>query len=102
MKTWTGDIGRVEAIHNPLKRKNYNDLILTDVFAPRILVLVILPVNIEEWVTLSPEQFVLRRCGYWLSLAGQPQTDNKNLCHCIGAAGEPALSGGIAGDDASD
>ncbi len=26
---------------------------------------------------LSEERLVLRRCGYWVSLAGQPQSDNE-------------------------
>jgi Domain of unknown function (DUF4365) len=77
MKTWTGDDGSSDSIRYPLKRKNYYDLILTDVLAPRILVLVMIPQDIKEWIASSVEQLVLRRCGYWVSLAGQPQSDNE-------------------------
>jgi Domain of unknown function (DUF4365) len=77
MKTWTGDDGSSDPIRFPLKRKNYDDLILTDVLAPRILVLVMIPQDIEEWIASSVEQLVLRRCGYWVSVAGQPQSDNE-------------------------
>jgi hypothetical protein len=28
-------------------------------------------------MVLSVEQLVLRRCGYWVSLAGQPQSENE-------------------------
>jgi Domain of unknown function (DUF4365) len=66
-----------DPIRYSLKRKNYDHLILTDVLAPRILVVVIVPQEIEEWIALSEEQLVLRRCGYWVSLAGQPQSDNE-------------------------
>jgi hypothetical protein len=77
MKTWTGDDGSNDPIRYPLKRKNYDDLILADVLAPRILVLVMIPQDIGEWMVLSVEQLVLRRCGYWVSLAGQPQSENE-------------------------
>jgi hypothetical protein len=78
MKTTITDDGDGANISYALKRKNYDDLILTDLTDPRILVLVILPRNIEEWLTLSPEQLVLRRCGYWVSLCGNPSTENEN------------------------
>jgi hypothetical protein len=77
MKTWTGDDGTSDPIRYPLKRKNYHDLILTDVLVPRILVVVTMPQEIGEWMELSEEQLLLRRCGYWVSLAGQPQSDNQ-------------------------
>jgi Domain of unknown function (DUF4365) len=77
MKTWTGDDGVSDPIRYPLKRKNYDDLIVTDVLAPRILVLVTIPKDIEEWMTLSAEQLIYRRCGYWVSLRGQPESDNE-------------------------
>ena len=77
MKTWTGDDGSSGPIRYPLKRKNYDDLILTDVLAPRILVLVMIPQDIEEWIASSVEQLVLRRCGYWVSLVGRLPSDNE-------------------------
>jgi len=76
MKTTITDEGEGDEIKYPLKRKNYDDLILTDVCSPRILVLVLLPRTFEEWLTLSVEELVLRKCAYWVSLAGLPATDN--------------------------
>jgi hypothetical protein len=67
-----------EIIHHDLKRKNYDDLILTDLFAPRLLILVIVPLEIREWLNLTPDQLVLRHCAYWRSLAGQPPTGNES------------------------
>jgi hypothetical protein len=61
-----------------LKRKNYDDLILTNLLTPRLLVLVLMPSDIGNWLDLTADQLVLRRCAYWVSLAGQPATDNKN------------------------
>lgn len=77
MKTTATDNGSGDVIHYSLKKKNYNDLIIADVLAPRILVLVTLPNAIEEWLSLTAEQLVLRRCGYWVSLIGQPESDNE-------------------------
>lgn len=76
MKTTITDEGGGDTIHYALKRKNYDDLILTDLTHPRILVVVTLPRNIKEWLTLSPDQLVLRRCGYWLSLCGREPSNN--------------------------
>ena len=77
MKTWTGDDGAGEAMRYPLKRKNYDDLILADTLVSRILVLVTLPNDLGEWMLLSAEQLVLRRCGYWVSLFDYPPSDNE-------------------------
>jgi len=77
MKTWTGEDGSSDPIRYALKRKNYDDLIIMDVLAPRILVLVIIPQDIREWVTPSTDELICRRCGYWVSLAGYPRSDNE-------------------------
>ncbi len=77
MKTTSTDDGTGDVIRYPLKKKNYIDLILTNVLVPRILVLVTLPANIEEWLSSTADQLVLRRCGYWVSLAGEPESDNE-------------------------
>ncbi|TVR97729.1 MAG: DUF4365 domain-containing protein [Rhodospirillales bacterium] len=65
-----------EPIRYRLKVKNYTDLTLTELLTPRILVLVILPTSPDDWLTLTAEQVVLKRCAYWVSLAGKPARDN--------------------------
>lgn len=75
IKTWTGDDLASDQIRYPLKRKNYDDLIVADVLAPRILVLVTIPKD-GEWMKLSASQLVLYRCVYWVSLAGRPASEN--------------------------
>jgi hypothetical protein len=77
MKTTITDDGMGNEISYPLKKKNYDDLRIVDVFSPRILVLVTLPREIGEWLSLSTDQLVLRRCGFWKSLAGLPASDNE-------------------------
>ena len=59
-----------EFIHFPLKVKNYGDLRNTGL-VPQALVVVLVPSEVEDWLTQTEEQLVLRRCGYWLSLLGE-------------------------------
>jgi Domain of unknown function (DUF4365) len=78
VKSAINDVGSPELIHYPLKRKNYDDLILTNLLTRRPLVLVVLPPQPEAWLSVSPEQLVLRRCAYWCSLAGFPESANES------------------------
>lgn len=61
-----------------LRRKNYDDLRLTDVLAPRLLVLVLLPTNPAHWLRCSAQQLILRRCAYWCSLRGAAASENES------------------------
>ncbi len=70
--------GPQENIRFPLLIKNYRDLILTELSNPRILVVVVVPEEIEEWMGQMPERLTLRRCAYWVSLLGLPESDNEN------------------------
>ncbi len=62
----------------PLKIKNYHELRppMEDLMVPRILVVVIIPSDIGEWLEHSEEQLALRHCGYWVCLMGQPEKSN--------------------------
>ncbi|TIX54981.1 MAG: DUF4365 domain-containing protein, partial [Mesorhizobium sp.] len=31
-----------------------------------------------DWLTLTPENLILRNCAYWTSLVGSPATDNES------------------------
>jgi hypothetical protein len=59
----------------PLPLKNYNDL-RADTMIPRLLIAVVLPEEEADWLVHSEEELRLRRCGYWLSLSGSPETTN--------------------------
>ncbi len=54
----------------------YDDLRRETVSVPRILVVLFLPDDAQQWLHHSPEQLVLRRCAYWQSLRGAPATTN--------------------------
>lgn len=59
----------------PLKIKNYNDLRI-DTQTPRLLVVLDLPRERENWLTVSVDELIIRRAAYWKSLRGLPETDN--------------------------
>lgn len=61
----------------PLKLKNYEDLRPLNCLVPRILVVVLLPVEVSDWLELSEEQLILRHCAYWMSLYGMDEVDNE-------------------------
>jgi hypothetical protein len=64
-----------------LSRKNYDDL-REDTLVPRILVVVRVPLNLEDWADLTEERLLLRHCGYWHSLRGAPATGNETAVTC--------------------
>jgi hypothetical protein len=54
---------------------NYNDL-RADTLVPSLLVLVLVPSEVERWLSETDERLCLHRCGYWLSLRNFPATEN--------------------------
>jgi hypothetical protein len=60
----------------PLSIKNYDDLRTINLSVPRILVVVVLPSDLSEWTYHNEQQLALRKCGYWMSLRGEPATIN--------------------------
>jgi hypothetical protein len=76
LKSTSRDVLDDKVIRYPLKLKNYDDLILNNYATPRILVVVIVPENLQNWLKQTEEELCLRHCGYWLSLRGMPSTTN--------------------------
>lgn len=64
-------------IHFPLSIKNYDDLRPGNLMVPRILVVMIIPEDIGQWLEISDEQMLIRHCAYWCSLREQQETTNK-------------------------
>lgn len=62
-------------VRYPLPVKNYNDLRVNSQ-VPRILVVVLLPENIADWLYQSEDEMTMRYCAYWVSLRGMPKTGN--------------------------
>lgn len=59
-----------------LEVKNYDQLRATNLQVPRILVVVVVPPTIDEWVSSTEERLLLRHCGYFKSLRGEPESSN--------------------------
>jgi hypothetical protein len=59
-----------------LSLKNYDDLRHADYQVPRILVVVVAPLAVGDWLHMDGHALVLRTCAYWLSLRGQPGVPN--------------------------
>jgi len=54
----------------------YNDLRAATVDAARLLVVLFLPANAQEWLNQSEDELALRKGAYWQSLRGGPATTN--------------------------
>ncbi|MGX7690538.1 DUF4365 domain-containing protein [Flectobacillus roseus] len=57
--------------------KRYNDLRVDTVSVPRILVVMFLPADATKWLTISPNELILKKCAYWTSLRGAKASTNK-------------------------
>ncbi len=77
LKCTTDGVIRDDQVVHRLKRKNYDELRITEFLVPRLLVVVLVPESEEEWVRHSEEELAIRRCGYWTSLMGMPESANK-------------------------
>lgn len=58
-----------------LPASDYNNLRQRTV-APTVLIVVHVPSDPAEWVGQSAQELALRRCAYWVSLSGAPETEN--------------------------
>jgi hypothetical protein len=53
-----------------LDKKNYDDYRDDRRNPPIFLILFVLPENSDEWLKLTEEELVLKKCAYWVSLRG--------------------------------
>lgn len=60
----------------PLAVKNYNKLIKIKSFVPQILIIVLVPKTIDDWLNISERETLMKKCGYWVSLRGGKPTNN--------------------------
>lgn len=62
-----------------LRRKNYDDLRTLDVIVPRILVVVLMPADVDACLEQSDEALVVRCAGCWTSVRGCPERDQQHI-----------------------
>ena len=65
-----------EVVRFALDIKNYDELRGNNFVVPRILVVVVMPPDVTDWMEHDEVRLALRRCGYWISLHGYPDTTN--------------------------
>lgn len=76
LKCTAGQPSPKNVLSYSLKLKNYDDLRAVDVLVPRILVVVIVPEKLADWIEQSPQSLVLRHCAYWSSIRGMNESKN--------------------------
>jgi hypothetical protein len=76
LKCTSRNVLQHECVVFPLERKNYDELRFDDYQVPRILVVVLVPDQVADWLVQSEESLVLHCCGYWLSLRGRDELAN--------------------------
>ncbi len=59
-----------------LKLRNY-DLLREETQTPRLLVVLDLPRDEEQWLTIAADELIMRRGAYWLNLKDAKETDNR-------------------------
>lgn len=74
--TSSEDIINKSFIKFPLPVKNYNRLRHKNPTSPQILIVVLVPDDITAWLNISESETLLKKCGYWISLKGKPETEN--------------------------
>ncbi|OKH44154.1 hypothetical protein NIES2101_29030 [Calothrix sp. HK-06] len=75
LKSTARNLSNENYINYPLKLKNYNDLKI-NALVPRILVIVLIPEKITDWIKQTEDELCLRYCAYWVSLRGMADTEN--------------------------
>lgn len=73
LKCTAQHIVRDDYLHFPLKQKNYDDLRDPSLAVPRILVVMLVPNNLDDWVIQTKEALLMRHCCYWYSLRSFPE-----------------------------
>ena len=60
-----------------LRRRNY-DLLRLEAQTPRLLVVLELPKNPDQWMEITADELVIRHRAYWMSLLGYDETTNQS------------------------
>ena len=75
LKCTARDVLENNSLKYPLIIKTYHDLRINSL-VPRILVVVLVPEKITDWIKQTEDELCLRYCAYWVSLRGMPDTTN--------------------------
>ena len=73
------DILRGDHLSFRLDIGNYNDLRIEQTRVPRILIVLRMPRDLDDWLVQTDDELCQRHCAYWISLEGRaavPNTSN--------------------------
>jgi hypothetical protein len=76
-KASEGCIVEAEEVIYDLEAKNHRDL-AEPAGTARILIVLALPPDPDEWLRISPDALIMKRCAWWISLRGRPPTTNRD------------------------
>lgn len=76
LKATTSNCLRENDVSFPLDIATFDALRASNVMVPRVLVVLLMHEDVAEWSNHSESRLALRKCAYWLSIRGLPQTDN--------------------------
>jgi hypothetical protein len=72
LKCTTQDVVREDHVAWQLNRQTYDRLRSTKVSVPSVLIVLVVPAAMDDWLLQSPNQLALAGEAYWLSLRGAP------------------------------
>lgn len=78
VKCTSQDIEKEDYINFSLDIKTYEILRNQFVYLPIILIVVLVPGNLDEWIDINDERTISKKCAYWISLTGYPASNNQN------------------------
>ncbi|MEJ1242184.1 DUF4365 domain-containing protein [Chryseolinea sp. T2] len=59
-------------------KKQYDDLRQNSIAVHRLLVVLFLPPSHPDWLNISENELLLKKCAYWVSLRGAPASTNES------------------------
>ncbi|BAZ11599.1 hypothetical protein NIES4071_34250 [Calothrix sp. NIES-4071] len=84
LKCTSQDLLDDDGIRFPLEIKNYNELRNTNPSDdPLLLIIILVPEKVEDWLQQSETELCLKRCAYWVSEAGSTRKQQPNYCNCL-------------------
>ena len=75
-KATARDLARNGEIRYPLPIKNYDELRI-DTINPRILIVMLMPDDPDDWIDQTDDALCVRCCAYWTSILGERDSANK-------------------------
>lgn len=78
LKCTSQDVVKEDHIAFSVDLETFDNLRDETLMVPKILIVVVVPPNVSDWLIHSEERLALHRCGYWVCLSGQPPSTNQS------------------------